>query len=83
MVEDAADDAAAVMKETNCITPRRRGQTRGIDLGRPTGPVDGRGHEYLLAFSCKGRGLCPSCGAKRAAEFATFLQDEVVAHHVK
>jgi Putative transposase/Transposase zinc-binding domain len=31
------------------------------------------------AFSCKGRGLCPSCGAKRAAEFAAFLQDEVVA----
>jgi hypothetical protein len=35
--------------------------------------------EYLLAFSCKGRGLCPSCGAKRAAEFAAFLKDEVVA----
>ena len=35
--------------------------------------------EHLLAFSCKGRGLCPSCGAKRAAEFADFLQDEVVA----
>ena len=25
------------------------------------------------------RGLCPSCGAKRAAEFAAFLEDEVVA----
>ena len=35
--------------------------------------------ERLLAFSCKGRGLCPSCGAKRAAEFAAFLRDEVVA----
>jgi hypothetical protein len=35
--------------------------------------------EFLLAFSCKGRGLCSSCGAKRAAEFAAFLQDEVVA----
>jgi Putative transposase/Transposase zinc-binding domain len=35
--------------------------------------------EFLLAFSCKGRGLCPSCGAKRAAEFAAFLQDQVVA----
>jgi hypothetical protein len=35
--------------------------------------------EFLLAFSCKGRGLCPSCGAKRAAEFAAFLRDEVVA----
>ena len=31
-----------------------------------------------MAFSCKGRGLCPSCGAKRAAELAAFLMDEVV-----
>jgi hypothetical protein len=31
-----------------------------------------------VAFSCKGRGLCPSCGAKRAAELAAFLMDEVV-----
>jgi Transposase zinc-binding domain len=35
--------------------------------------------EGLLAFPCKGRGLCPSCGTKRAAEFAAFLQDEVVS----
>lgn len=34
--------------------------------------------EFLVAFSCKGRGLCPSCGAKRAAELAAFLADEVV-----
>jgi hypothetical protein len=34
--------------------------------------------EFLVAFSCKGRGLCPSCGAKRAAELAAFLQQEVV-----
>jgi hypothetical protein len=34
--------------------------------------------EYLVACSCKGRGLCPSCGAKRAAAFAAFLNDEVL-----
>ena len=34
--------------------------------------------EFLVAFSCKGRGLCPSCGAKRAAELAAFLADEIV-----
>jgi hypothetical protein len=34
--------------------------------------------EFLVALSCKARGLCPSCGAKRAAEVAAFLQDEVV-----
>ena len=36
-------------------------------------------HEFLVAFSCKGRGLCPSCAAKRGAELALFLQDEVLA----
>jgi hypothetical protein len=34
--------------------------------------------EFLVAFSCKRSGVCPSCGAKRAAELAAFLQDEVV-----
>jgi len=34
--------------------------------------------EFLVAFSCKGRGLCPSCGAKRAPELGAFLMDEVV-----
>jgi hypothetical protein len=35
-------------------------------------------NEYLLPFSCKVRGLCPSCGAKRAAVFAAFLKDELI-----
>ena len=29
----------------------------------------------LVAFSCKGRGWCPSCAAKRALESSTHLQD--------
>ena len=36
-------------------------------------------HEYLVAFSCKARGFCPSCQSKRQAEFAAFLTDEVLA----
>ena len=35
--------------------------------------------EDLVAFSCKGRGLCPSCAAKRAAALAAFLREEVLA----
>ena len=35
--------------------------------------------EYLVAFSCKGRGLCPSCAAKRAVALAAFLREEVLA----
>ncbi|MCP3877749.1 MAG: IS91 family transposase, partial [Sulfitobacter sp.] len=26
------------------------------------------GHDFLVAFSCKGRGVCPSCNARRMAE---------------
>ena len=35
-------------------------------------------HEYLVAFSCKARGFCPSCQAKRQAEFSAFLTEEVL-----
>jgi Putative transposase/Transposase zinc-binding domain len=35
--------------------------------------------EFLVAFSCKGRGLCPSCGAKRAAIFSSLLHESILA----
>jgi hypothetical protein len=34
--------------------------------------------EKLVAFSCKKRGVCPSCGARRMAETAALLADEVL-----
>ncbi len=37
-------------------------------------------HEILLAFSCKRRGFCPSCGARRMAETAALLVDDVIPH---
>ena len=36
-------------------------------------------HTLLVAFSCKKRGVCPSCGAKRAVKFAEHLYHEVLA----
>ncbi len=36
--------------------------------------------ERLLAFRCKRRGLCPSCGTRRMAESAALLVDEVFPH---
>jgi dienelactone hydrolase len=33
--------------------------------------------EYMLAFSCKTRELCPSCAAKRSAATAALLAEEV------
>jgi ribosomal protein S27E len=35
--------------------------------------------ERLVAFSCKKRGFCPSCGARRMAETAALLADEVMS----
>jgi hypothetical protein len=37
----------------------------------------GCGFDRLVAFSCKGRGLCPSCAGRRMAETAVHLVDEV------
>jgi ribosomal protein S27E len=34
-------------------------------------------HERLVAFSCKKRGFCGSCGARRMAETAAHLTDNV------
>jgi len=34
--------------------------------------------EHLVAFSCKRRGFCPSCGARRMSETAAHLVDNVL-----
>ena len=38
---------------------------------------DGCRNEHLVAFSCKHRGFCPSCGARRMVESAAHLVDHV------
>ena len=35
------------------------------------------GHDFLVTFSCKGRGVCPSCNTRRMAETASHLTDHV------
>jgi hypothetical protein len=39
---------------------------------------DGCKHSLLVAFSCKRRGVCPSCGAKRAVKFAEHIYTEIL-----
>jgi len=39
---------------------------------------EGCHHEKLVAFSCKKRGFCPSCGARRMADSPALLVDEVL-----
>jgi hypothetical protein len=36
--------------------------------------------EKFVAFTCKRRGFCPSCGARRMVESAALLADEVLPH---
>ena len=39
---------------------------------------DGCGLDRVVAFSCKGRGFCPSCGGHRMADTAAHLVDRVL-----
>lgn len=39
---------------------------------------NGCSHEHLVAFSCKRRGFCPSCGARRMIETSAHLVDHVI-----
>ncbi len=39
---------------------------------------DACGHDRLVAFSCKRRGFCPSCGGRRMADTAAHLVDRIL-----
>ena len=36
------------------------------------------GHDFLIAFSCQGRGVCPSCNTRRMVATAAHLTDHVL-----
>jgi hypothetical protein len=36
------------------------------------------GHDFLVAFSCKGRDICPSCATRRMVETAAHMVDNVL-----
>ena len=36
--------------------------------------------EFLVAFRCKGRHFCPSCHARRLAEWSLWLDEQLLAH---
>ena len=39
---------------------------------------DGCARDTLVAFSCKRRGICPSCGTRRMAETAAYVVDNIL-----
>jgi len=38
----------------------------------------GCGHDFIVAYSCKGRGICPACTTRRMVETAAHLVDHVI-----
>jgi hypothetical protein len=36
------------------------------------------GHDFLIAFLCKGRGVCPSCNSRRMVATVAHLTDQVL-----
>ena len=36
------------------------------------------GHDFLIAYSCKCRGVCPSCTTRRMVKTAAHLADHVI-----
>ena len=38
----------------------------------------GCGHDFMVAFSCKGRDICPSCATRRMVETAAHMVDHVL-----
>ena len=49
-----------------------------LDWGFALYECDGCGKQLLVGYSCKIRNFCPSCQAKRQAEFADFLVSRVL-----
>jgi hypothetical protein len=51
-----------------------------LDHGFIVASCEGCDERLPVAFSCKRRGFCPSCAAKRSAEVAAHLVDDVLPH---
>ena len=49
-----------------------------LEYGLVRVKCNGCRHEHLVAFSCKRRGFCPSCGARRMIETSAHLVDHVI-----
>lgn len=59
--------------------PRRYLECGILARGFTRAHCDARAHEFLIVFSCKGRGVCPSCSAKHMRLTAAHLVSSVIA----
>ncbi|MBK7237549.1 MAG: transposase zinc-binding domain-containing protein [Sterolibacteriaceae bacterium] len=60
------------------VGPRRSGAPRILAHGFARARCAACGHDFLIADSCKGRGVCPACNARRMVETAAHLADHVI-----
>jgi hypothetical protein len=62
------------------LRPTRLERNRGIEISPATLRVacDGCRESRLVPFSCKRRGLCPSCLGRRMCDFAAHRRDHVM-----
>jgi len=51
---------------------------RRLEGGVRPGPLSRLPHEFLLAFSCRGRWFCPSCHAKKVVQFGELLRENII-----
>ena len=47
-------------------------------FGFARGRCTGCGQAFVVAFSCKGRGVCPSCDGRHMAQTAAHLADPII-----
>jgi hypothetical protein len=60
------------------LPPSPSGTDGAVSGDRNEPDCDGWRHEHLVAFSCKRRGFCLSCGARRMIETSAHLIDHVL-----
>lgn len=58
---------------------RPSGRKPELDNGFSRALCDECGHDFLIAFSCRGRGVCLSCNTRSMAETAVQLVDLALA----
>ncbi len=90
LYEAVRDDLTTLIAEANEVgrgLPRyvERDFARYQECGMPTHGFarvrcESCKDEFLVAFSCKRQGVCPSCSAKRAQVTAVQLVERVLPH---
>ena len=67
-----------VSRAQNCLSQEKFIRCGTLEQGFARVRGDDCQHEYLLAFSCKGRWFCPSCHQRKVQSTSAHLVDPVL-----